>query len=300
MEILNRQAIKQQARDFIGVDRRWLYMALACLPLTLIQGAINGGVEIVQRFSENGEMESYSVSSGSSIVAWLLIPFTIGMAGYFLNHLRGQNPDWKSLYREGIDNFGVYFKVGVVTEIFVTLWTLLFIIPGIIKGLEWFFVHQIIHDNPNLDGKQARELSKRMTDGFKGELFVMELSFILWYLLVGVTFGIAALYVTPYVSCTNAMYYENLKHNAIMSGIATPDEFGILPVMPEENAEYNGETTEEQPVLYSYIERDVETNVETVVTEQVVEEAPEETVEETVEAEVIEETKESSDEEISE
>ena len=295
MEILNRKAIKQQAREFIGVDRRWLYMALACLPLTLIQGAINGGIKVIQQFTENGEMmsESYNYSSSTSVVSWLLIPFTVAMAGYFLNHLRGFNPDWKSLYREGIDNFGVYFKVGVATQIFTTLWTLLLIIPGIIKGLEWSFVHQIIHDNPNLDGKQARDLSKRMTDCFKGDIFVMELSFILWYMLVAVTFGIAIIYVTPYVSCTTAMYYENLKHNALMSGIATPDEFGILPVMPDENGEYNPETNtnEEPPVLYSYIERDLETNVETVAEEQV--------VVETVETEIIEET-ESSSEEISE
>lgn len=297
MEILNRQAIKQQAREFIGIDRKWLYMALACLPLTLIQGAISGGFSLVMNFSEDGEVTSSSTSTGSSFIAWLLIPFTIGMAGYFLNHLRGANPDWKSLYREGLDNYGTYFKVGVVTQIFTTLWTLLFIIPGIIKGFQWFFVHQIIHDNPNLDGKQARDLSKRMTDGFKLDLFVMELSFFFWYLLVAVTFGIAALYVTPYVSCTTAMYYENLKHNALMNGIATPDEFGIIPVY-DENAEFNGETNAEQPVLYSYIERDLETNVETVVEEQVVEESNEETVEETVEAEVIEE--ETSEEEISE
>ena len=295
MEILNRKAIKQQAREFIGVDRRWLYMALACLPLTLIQGAINGGVEVIQQFTENGEYldTGYNYASGTSVVSWLLIPFTIGMAGYFLNHLRGANPDWKSLYREGIDNFGVYFKVGVATQIFTTLWTLLLIIPGIIKGLEWSFVNQIIHDNPNLDGKQARDLSKRMTDGFKGDIFVMELSFLPWIMLEIVTLGIAGLYVTPYMECTLAMYYENLKHNALMSGIATPDEFGILPVMPDENGEYNPETNtnEEPPVLYSYIERDLETNVETVVEEQV--------VEETVETEIIEET-EISSEEISE
>lgn len=291
MEILNRQAIKQQAREFIGVDRKWLYMALACLPLTLIQGAISGGFSLVMNFSEDGEMTSSSTSTGSGFVAWLLIPFTIGMAGYFLNHLRGANPDWKSLYREGLDNFGTYFKVGVVTEIFTILWTLLFIVPGIIKSLQWFFVHQIIHDNPNLDGKQARDLSKRMTDGFKIDLFVMGLSFFFWYLLVAVTFGIALLYVTPYESCTIAMYYENLKHNALMNGIATPDEFGIIPVY-DENAEFNGEENAEQPVLYSYIERDLETNVETVVEEQVVEESNEETVE----TEVIEENTETSEE----
>lgn len=301
MEILNRAAIKQQAREFIGADRRWLYMALACLPLTLIQGAISGGVEVVQHFTEDGEMTSTTTSTGSSFITWLLVPFTIGMAGYFLNHLRGVNPDWKSLYREGIDYYGAYFKVGVITEIFTILWTLLFIVPGIIKGLQWSFVHQIIHDNPNLDGKQARDLSKRMTDGFKGEIFVMVLSFILWYLLVAVTFGIASLYVTPYFHCTTAMYYENLKHNAIMSGIATPDEFGIMPIMPEENAEYNGENNEQPPVLYSYIERDIETNVETVVEEQVVEESTEEiAVEETIETEVTEEAEETSEFEINE
>lgn len=295
MEILNRQAIKQQAREFIGVDRKWLYMALACLPLTLIQGAISSGFSLVMNFSEDGEMTSSSTSTGSSIIAWLLIPFTIGMAGYFLNHLRGANPDWKSLYREGLDNYGTYFKVGVLKEIFVALWTLLFIVPGIIKHYEWFFVEQIIHDNPNLDPKQARDLSKRMTNGFKGNLFILDFSFFFWYMLVAITFGIALLYVTPYVQCTYAMYYENLKHNALMSGIATPDEFGIIPIY-DENTESNGEANEEPPVLYSYIERDVETNVETVVEEQVVEESTEETVEETVEAEIIEETEESSEE----
>lgn len=240
MEILNREAIKANAREFIGTDRRWLYMALACLPITLISGALNGGIEFVKQFTEDGETVSYSFSSGSSIIAWLLIPFTIAMSGYFLNHLRGFNPEWKSLYREGIDNYGKYFVVGILTDLIIELWTLLFIIPGIIKGLEYFFVHQIIHDNPNLDQKQARDLSKRITDGFKGDLFVLDLSFILWYLLVAITFGIAGLYVIPYVNCTHAMYYENLKHNAIVTGIATPEEFGISPV-PEENFENNSQ-----------------------------------------------------------
>ncbi len=267
MELLNRKAIKNQAREFIGIDRKWLSMALACLPITLISGALNSGIQIVQNFSEDGEMTSTTTSTSSSIIAWLLVPFTVAMAGYFLNHLRGANPDWKSLYREGIDNFGTYFKVGVATEIFIGLWTLLFIIPGILKALEWFFVHQIIHDNPSLNGKQARDLSKRITEGFKGDLFVMGLSFILWYILVGITFGIAALYVTPYFQCTAAMYYENLKNNALMNGIATPDEFGIIPVMPEENLEYNASFSEETPVSYSYDEAAVEAIEETVEVE---------------------------------
>ena len=113
-----------------------------------------------------------------------------------------------------------------------------------------------------------------MTDGFKSEIFIMNLSFFFWLMLSGLTLGIAYLYVGPYMACTSAMYYENLKHHAITTGVATPDEFGILPV--EQVAEYNTEENLEPPVLYSYIERDVETNIETVVQEQVVEEIVEE------------------------
>ena len=140
MDILNRKLIKAEAKSFISQDRKWLTMALACLPLFLINGAISGGFNFVLNFSEDGDVSSSSFSSGSSFVAWLLVPFMIGAAGYFLNHLRGMNPDWKSLYREGLDNYGTYFKVGVVTEIFIVLWTFVFIIPGIIKTYKWFFI----------------------------------------------------------------------------------------------------------------------------------------------------------------
>ena len=234
MDILNRKGIKSQAREFIGTDRKWFYMALACIPLTLIQAAMNDGIDITA--SGNGTRPDTTVSLPLflSLAAWLLIPFTAAMGGYFLNHLRGYNPNWKSLYHEGIDYYGSYFKVGFTNKLFVSLWMILFIIPGIIKHYQWFFDFYIIHDNPKLSHKQARNLSKRMTDGFKGDLFVLDLSFLLWYMLVGITLGIASIYVTPYVQCTYAMYYENLKHNALATGIATPEEFGIMPINPEE------------------------------------------------------------------
>ncbi len=288
MDILNRKLIKAEAKEFINQDRKWLTMALACLPLVLVNGAISGGFNFVLNFSENGDVSSSSFSSGSSFVTWLLIPFMIGATGYFLNHLRGMNPDWKSLYREGLDYYGTYFKVGVVTEIFIGLWSLLLIIPGIIKIYEWYFVNQIIHDNPNLDGKQARDLSKRMTDGFKTDIFIMNLSFFFWIILSIFTLGIAYLYVGPYMACTSAMYYENLKHHAITTGVATPDEFGILPV-----AEETTENGYEIPVVPSYIEEAVaeisneevvEIPSEEVIEVPVVEETP--IIEEPVEVEV--------------
>lgn len=232
MEVLNRTAIKAEARGFIGTERRWLTMFFACLPLYLLSGAISGGITILKKVTLDGSTVSFSY--GSNILSWLLIPFTVAVAGYYLNYLRGFNPEWKSIYREGIDRYGKYFSVGLVTQIVIGLWYLLFIVPGVIKYYQYFFTDYIIHDNPNLSPKQARELSRRMTNGYKGDLFVMQLSFILWYFLIAITLGIAAIYVVPYISCTTAMYYENLKNNAIATGNATPEEFGIFPVPPFE------------------------------------------------------------------
>lgn len=255
MDLLNRKGIKSEARAFIGTDRRWLSMLLACLPLYLLNGAISGGITVLKKVTLNGAVqETTTVSFGSSILSWLLIPFTVAIAGYYLNWLRGFNPEWKSIYREGVDRYGKYFSVGLITQIIIGLWTLLLIVPGIIKGYQYIFVHNIIHDNPNLSAKQARELSRRMTDGYKGDLFIMHLSFIPWLLLVGITFGIAAIYVVPYMACTGAMYYENLKNNAIATGRARPEEFGVFPVPPyADNGEfYNQNPQEPQNGGYQY------------------------------------------------
>ena len=250
MTQLNREAIKKEARNFIETDRKWLTMGLACLPIELIVAALGSGNQFMQRFYQD-DGTYFSISFGGGFLSWLLIPFTIAIAGYFLNHLRGANPHWKSLYHEGIDRYGKYITVGIITEIIILLWTLLLIIPGIIKTYEYYFVNHIIHDNPNLDHKQARDLSKRMTDGFKSDLFILDLSFFFWYLLVGVTLGIASVYVSPYINCTKAMYYENLKHTALSKGIATPEEFGIYPV-PQESVDNNSPfVNENNTVKYS-------------------------------------------------
>ncbi len=238
MEQLNRKAIKEEARNFIDIDRKWLTMGLACLPITLITTAFSNGEQIAQHSAQNEGGFYFSVSFGGGFLTWLLLPFTIAMAGFFLNHLRGANPDWKSLYHEGIDRYGKYIVVGIVTDLIIALWCLLFIIPGIIKIYEYYFVKHIIHDNPELNHKQARDLSKRMTDNFKIDLFSLDLSFFPWAILEVLTFGLAGIYVTPYMNCAKAMYYENLKHNALVKGIARPEEFGIYPI-PQENFDVN-------------------------------------------------------------
>lgn len=227
-QILNRPAIKAEAKSFIGQNARWWKMTLATIAIYLISGGFSIYVNIATVI--NHDDPSPTVGYSSSIITLLLIPFTIAASGYYLNHIRGFNPEWKSLYKEGIDNYGSYLVTGVLVNVFTVLWSLLFVVPGIIKSLAYSQANYVIHDNPRLKGKEAIEISKRMTNGFKGDLFSMYLSFIGWYILVGLTGGILSIYVTPYVETTAAMYYENLKRYSIENGIVAPEAFGIAPV----------------------------------------------------------------------
>ncbi len=227
-QILNRPAIKAEAKSFIGQNARWWKMTLATIAIYLISGGFSIYVNIATVI--NHDDPSPTVGYSSSIITLLLIPFTIAASGYYLNHIRGFNPEWKSLYKEGIDNYGSYLVTGVLVNAFTVLWSLLFVVPGIIKAIAYSQAKYVIHDNPRLKGKEAIEISKRMTNGFKGDLFSMYLSFIGWYILVGLTGGILSIYVTPYVETTAAMYYENLKRYSIENGIVAPEAFGIAPV----------------------------------------------------------------------
>lgn len=237
MDVLNRTAIKAQAREFIGQDRRWLKLFLPCLPVLLLSGGISFGVTVWKSYSESGDYDSVRIGGGNWFVSLLLLPLTVAIAGFFLNHLRGFNPEWKALYQEGFDRYGKYFGVGFTTRLFIFLWALLFVVPGVLKGLEYSQTDYIIHDNPNLTPQQARDISRRMTDGFKGELFLLSLSFLPWLLLGGITAGFAMFYVYPYMQTATAMYYENLKNYAITANRVSPAEFGILPVPPYAGAQ---------------------------------------------------------------
>ena len=243
MGVLNRSAIKYEAKNFISTDTRWIKMYFAAIIIYLLQGGfavwLNVRNVISNGLYDSADSTAYGVESTNFIISILLLPFMASLAGYYLNHIRGFNPEWKSIYKEGFDNFGKYISTMLITNVFICLWTLLLIVPGIIKWYSYSQVKYIIHDNPNLNSQDARRMSEIMTKGYKSDLFVLDLSFLAWYLLVACTAGIATIYVTPYVETTKAMYYENLKKHAIDSGLISPDSFGIIPVMPDMNFDRN-------------------------------------------------------------
>lgn len=128
---------------------------------------------------------------------------------------------------------GRYISVLVtmlLRSIYTFLWTLLLIIPGIIKSYAYRMVPYILADNPSIGYNRAIELSNEMTNGEKWDIFVLDLSFIGWYLLGSLALFIGTLFVNPYSDATNAELYLILRKNAIDRGLTTYEELNMEPI----------------------------------------------------------------------
>ncbi len=208
---------KAQIKDKIGI----------LIAVTLIIGAISAAASFVA-----------SLIPGVGMIVTIIVTpaFALSTARIYLMVVRGMTPEVKDSF-SGFDDFFSAFKVTLLVGLYTFLWSLLFIIPGIVKSYAYSMSLLILADNK---GKSARECvreSVEMTDGHKAELFVLDLSFIGWYLLGALTCGLAYLYVTPLINATKANFYE-----AIKPVVAVPFEAA-------ENAEdfVIEETTEETP-----------------------------------------------------
>lgn len=100
----------------------------------------------------------------------------------------------------------------MLRALFVWLFSLLFVIPGIIKMYDYYLVGYILADDPTMSPMDALRKSKEMMRGYRWDTFVLNLSFLPWYLLGGLTCGVLnVFYITPYVAQTNAELYRALK-----------------------------------------------------------------------------------------
>ena len=114
----------------------------------------------------------------------------------------------------------------LVRDIKLFLWMLLFVVPGIVKSYSYWMVPYIIAENPGISTSRAFKISCQTTKGEKMRIFVFELSFIGWYLLCALTFGIGLIFLLPYVSASRAELYAALRYKAAKMQICTRDEIG--------------------------------------------------------------------------
>ena len=182
---------KAQIKDKIGI----------LIAVTLIIGAISAGASLLANL----------IPGAGLIVSIIVTPaFALSTHRIYLMVVRGMSPEVKDSF-SGFDDFFSAFKVTLLVGLYTFLWSLLFIIPGIVKSYAYSMSLFVLADNK---GKSARECvreSVEITDGHKGELFVLDLSFIGWYLLTALTCGLASLWVTPFRNATLANFYEGIK-----------------------------------------------------------------------------------------
>ena len=133
----------------------------------------------------------------------------LGYARYLLNQHDGRPFRFGDLFSQ-FDRFGTGFAQAFLRNLYTILWTLLFIVPGLIKGFSYAMTPFILADHPEMTASEAITASRKLMDGHKGELFVLGLSFFGWNLLCIFTLGIASLWITPYLNAAYAAFYREL------------------------------------------------------------------------------------------
>ncbi|TCP21932.1 putative membrane protein [Scopulibacillus darangshiensis] len=147
------------------------------------------------------------------ILPIFLFPILMGHYWVYLSMVRRENVEVKGIFKPFTTSLQYWKSVGVsfLVNIYIMLWMLLFIIPGIIKGIAYSQVYFILKDHPDIQVNDAVTMSRRMMDGYKGKYFLMQLSFIGWWILSILTLGIGLFWLVPYIMASTASFYENLK-----------------------------------------------------------------------------------------
>lgn len=145
-----------------------------------------------------------------TILVWN--PIEVGCERFFIKSQEQDNPQ--------IDEVGFSFRNGYahiggimfMQTLFTVLWSLLFIIPGIVKGYEYMMIPYLLAENPDMSREEAFAKSKAMMTGNKWDAFVLDLSFLGWLILGSITFNILnVFYVYPYQYLTRAELYRTLR-----------------------------------------------------------------------------------------
>ena len=184
--------LRAKAREQMGKSifaEKWLYVLLA----VLIGGAVLGI---------------------SSFVFFLLYgAVIIGVSAFTLRLVRdpaGSAHFDDLFYGFTGERFGRSFVVGILTLVYSFLWSLLFVIPGIVKGYAYSMSFYISLDHPEMSASECITESRRIMDGHKMRLFILDLSFIGWYIVGALCFGIGTLWVRAYHQMARANFYEDL------------------------------------------------------------------------------------------
>lgn len=195
-----RQEIKARAKDQLGNNlfcNAWLFAVLACFIFSVICSAAG----------------SIIVGIGAVIVTG---PLSFGLNYLFLKQARDHQPmDLGDMFKGFSSDFGQNLLIGLMTAIFTALWSLLLIVPGIVKAYSYSMVYYIKADHPEYDWRQCIAESQAMMNGHKMDLFILDLSFIGWMIVGSLCLGVGTLWVSAYMEAARAHFYESIQSYVI-------------------------------------------------------------------------------------
>ena len=205
--------LRAQARE--QLDGKWgtfvLMTFLMCVIQVLMQIPSYIG-SLLEVLSPENAMASLSFSNISNILSLLALPLGWGLTVSLLRNHREESVDLENLF----DGFrgGRYTRVFCalfLVNLFTFLWTLLLIIPGIMKAFSYALTPYILLDEPELTARQAITRSCEIMQGRRWKLFCLYFSFIGWGILCLLTFGIGFLWLVPYMNASVAAFYEDAR-----------------------------------------------------------------------------------------
>ncbi|MHB1483037.1 MAG: DUF975 family protein [Saccharofermentanales bacterium] len=261
-----RHELKQKAKDQMK-GRYFNYLAVSLMPqlstfvlfipiyivyfVFMITFILVPGFSSMESGSYENNLSIYGNGNGQNIVFSLLFIvimiaiylFAFSVAIFFTQPIIVGSNRWIVRSRESKNipiticfsafKKGSYLKtVGGMAYmlLFSVLWTMLFYIPGIIKFYAYRMIPFILADNPGIGAKRALKLSSKMTKGHKMEMFVLDLSFLGWYLLGYLACFVGLYGVYPYHQATFAELYDVLKKDAVNNGLCTMEELGYVQI----------------------------------------------------------------------
>lgn len=224
---MNSTMIRARARE--SLQGNWA-SSIAVAAIAALLGAMIAGSTFIPQISTEVDSETLhnmnrflrefirsgdfriGFNSGIFSVVQFILGGTIqlGFARFLLSQHDGKERSWEDLFSQ-FHRFGQGFAQKFLRGLYIALWGLLFVIPGIVKSLSYAMTPYIMAEQPELSASEAIQRSMLMMDGHKWELFLLHLSFIGWDLLVALTAGIGNLVLNPYKNAAITAFYRELK-----------------------------------------------------------------------------------------
>lgn len=208
-----RSELKFKARAAIGKNYGICVLAAFLLGLML---SINTNMETMEyywKISLPGSMR-VSINVTKFFLGFLIINILeIGICRFFVENRDYQAPLSKILFGFRSGYYGKNFWVTFIRDVKIFLWTVLLVVPGIVKRYEYSMITYILAEQPDISSEDAFAISREMTDGQKWEMFVLDLSFIGWWILTVLTCGLSEIFWTaPYRQAVRAELYVVLRN----------------------------------------------------------------------------------------